>query len=414
MKHLLMITQNYYPEIGSAANRMKNLRQLLKEDQYEVTVLTTEPCYPNRQIYEEESAFWSMTGSQNDVIRVSPFFKRYMSNMLLRLLHFLDIMFKMLAMLFHIKKPVDVILVTSPPLFMGIVGLFAKRVFKAPVILDIRDLWPDSFTGVGVLNYKPILFAARGLEKHLYKKADRIIVNSPSFKTHIQSKRIPESRIAFLPNALTEEELMLSSKPVERKDDITVIYTGNLGLAQDIEKLLCIAEQLKEETAITFKIIGYGYKRKIIEKHIVSRGLSNIQLLEPKTREETLLEVHKADIAYVTLVDKDVFDTVLPGKVMDYMCLSKPIIGDVSGYCAEVINDSQCGLVSEKRSVDDLCEHILYLIEHPELRASYGNNGYRYAYKHLRWKTNIKVLEDILEGFYEKEGLHVRMESLYK
>lgn len=80
----------------------------------------------------------------------------------------------------------------------------------------------------------------------------------------------------------------------------------------------------------------------------------------------------KAHIAYVSLVDEKVFQTVLPGKIIDYMCMKKPIVGDVSGYAEKVINEAQCGLISHDRTVKELGEHILRLAENEILRKNRG------------------------------------------
>ncbi|GGH76516.1 glycosyltransferase WbuB [Pullulanibacillus pueri] len=411
-----MISQNYYPEIGSAANRMKNIHRLLKKNQVNVTVLTTEPCYPNRQLYEEDSSFWSHEESESgqEVIRVHPKMRKYTSNMLNRLLHYLEIMLRLTMVIFHLRRSFDYVLVTSPPIFIGVVGLIAKWKYKTPLILDVRDLWPETLKGVGIMNHKPILKLAYLFEKKLYRSADRIIVNSPSFKSYILAKGIAEEKISFMPNSLTEDELLKAETPVKKEGPLTVIYTGNLGLAQDVEKLVKMAEHFADRKDIRFKIIGYGYKKAVIAKTIKACQLDNIELLHPKTREETLTAIHGADIAYVTLQDKEVFNTVLPGKIMDYMAMRKPIVGDVAGYSSFVIREAKCGLVAEDRDLEALCKAITRLVENPNLRKMYGDNGYRYAYRKLRWNTNIQVLLTILEAFNEEEGLHVCLESLYK
>ena len=57
MKKILIVTQNFYPEIGSAANRMKSVYLELKERGYDVTVLTSDPSYPNRNLYKDPN-YW--------------------------------------------------------------------------------------------------------------------------------------------------------------------------------------------------------------------------------------------------------------------------------------------------------------------------------------------------------------------
>ncbi|TCP29998.1 hypothetical protein EV207_10792 [Scopulibacillus darangshiensis] len=417
MKNLLMITQNYYPEIGSAANRMKNIKQLLAKHHFGVTVLTTEPSYPNRHLYQNNDAFWSNDEDfEENVVRIHPKVRKYTHNMFKRLLLYLEVTLRFFLILLKLEKKFDFIFVSSPPIFMGIAGLFAKRRFKVPLILDVRDLWPESLHGVGVFTYGPLLRIAYLLEEKLYKHADHIIINSDSFRSYILSKGVSPDKISFMPNSLTERELAFSPDSELHPNDtrVSVVYTGNIGLAQDLQKFVCVAENLKDRKDIQFKIIGYGYRKPDIVKQIEEKKLSNIAIYHPKNREDTMLEVGKSDIAYVSLSEKSVFQTVLPGKMIDYMCMAKPVVGDVSGYCSGIIRHADCGYVAENRDVEQLTRHIETLSNDRLLRERLGGNGYRYACQKLRWKKNIRVLLNILEGLNEKENMHVRVESFYE
>ncbi len=287
------------------------------------------------------------------------------------------------------------------------------------LILDVRDLWPESLLGVGVFANRFVLFIAYSLEKFLYRSADQIIVNSEGFIPYIELKGITRDIISFMPNSLTEKELqMIKHQPKEndkKQEGITVIYTGNIGLAQDIKKLIDVAEYLKKYEHIQFKIIGYGFKSYEVAEVIKKKKLLNMEIVKAKSRSATLKEVAKAHIAYVSLVDKKVFQTVLPGKIIDYMCMKKPIVGDVAGYAKKVITEAECGIISHSRTVEELGKHILTLAEDEVLRRGKGNNGYGYAFQHLRWKNNIRVLTNLMEEQdVSEESMYVRVESLHK
>lgn len=409
-----MICQNYYPEIGSAANRMKNIHTLLLQKGYEVTVLTSDPSYPNRNLYKKKE-FWDENISEENTIRVKTRTRKYTRNMLNRLFLYLEVTLKFVLSILRMKKEYDFIFVSTPPIFSGLAGVIAKKKLKVPLILDVRDLWPDSLLGVGVFTNRYIIKFAHLLEKYLYKKADEIIINSEYFKEHMMNKGIEETNISFMPNSLTEEEMTYHERHEHNETNhVSVVYTGNIGLAQDIVKLLTIAERLKENRNITFNIIGYGIQAKEVKRLIKEKGLMNIHLHTAMSRKRTLQQIAAADIAYVSLVQKDVFKTVLPGKLIDYMGMKTPIVGDVSGYAAKMMNVANCGLVATDKSVDQLCENILTLANNPKLRLELGMNGYEFAKKNWCWNTNIEVLTTMMEGLDDKEGMYVCMESLHQ
>ncbi|WP_131101174.1 glycosyltransferase family 4 protein [Bacillus sp. SYJ] len=413
MKKILMITQNFYPEIGSASNRMKNIYLELNERGYDVKILTSDPSYPNRNLYKD-SSYWYDENIEKDIVRIHPKTRKYTRNLFRRLMLYIEVAFRLILAIYKDKEKYDYIFVSTPSIFIPVAGMFAKRKMKAKLIVDVRDLWPESLIGIGFFNKNWILKFAYKLEYKIYHAADNIIINSKGFYSYISSIGIAPNRISFMPNSLTEKELSTVPKK-NTSDQLTVIYTGNIGLAQDIEKLILIAEHLKEYKNISFKIIGYGYQKRELGESIEAKQLPNIQLIDPKNREDTLAEIFNADIAYVSLVEKDVFKKVLPGKVMDYMSMRKPIVADVAGYAKEVIEEAQCGFVTEDRTAAELGAYIIKLAQDKQLRNRLGENGYQYAFRTLRWKTNIETLLKILEERdVTEESVHVCMESLHK
>lgn len=399
MKSILMIVQNFYPEIGSAANRMKNIYVLLKQNGYEVTVLTMNPSYPNQNLYKDRQ-FWDEEDIEQDVIRISSGkIKGYTSSVWFRLFHYLETMFLFILTIFRLKKKYDYVFISTPPIFPTVAGMIAKRKMKAKLITDVRDLWPESLLGVGVFTNKTILNLAFWYEKKLYHTSDQIIVNSPIFREYIENKGVDKHNIRFIPNSLTMEELNLAmNPPITSEGKIKVIYTGNIGLAQDILKLLKVAERLQGHRNIEFVIIGYGFRKNEVEEMIEKKGLTNIKLIQAKSRKSTLKEISSAHIAYVSLVEESVFDKVLPGKVIDYMCVGKPIVADVSGFAANMIRDAGCGLIAENRSVDEIATHIITLANNTDLAETFGSNGYKFAKEHFNWNNNFEGLRHILEA----------------
>jgi hypothetical protein len=148
-----MISQNFYPEIGSAGNRAKNIFQLLQGKGYQIQVSTTESTYPNKDIYQD-SRFWNEENLNitSSIIRVKMFSRNDSKSIFTRLIYYLEMAFRMVLYVLKIRKGMRTIFVSSPPIFVGFVGLIAKVRYKGELILDIRDLWSESLKGVGIKN----------------------------------------------------------------------------------------------------------------------------------------------------------------------------------------------------------------------------------------------------------------------
>lgn len=392
---ILLISQNFYPEIGSAANRANNLFQLLQREGYEVSVLTTEPSYPNKNLYKQRK-FWddeTLTNARN-INRIKVRNRKYALSIFNRLLFYIEMALRMLGYILIDKQKYDAIIVTSPPIFVGFVGIFAKLKYKTKFILDIRDLWPESLKGVGVFNYQIIIRFFSFLETLLYKSADLIIINSFGFRNYIVNKtNIDKNKIIFIPNAARNTEIMSVH---EKSGQFRVIYTGNIGLAQDVQFLKDLVEKLdRQHIAIT--IVGYGQKKVELVRFIKDHNLQNVTMIKPSTREECLKLNAEHDIGLLTLNNNEVFDTVLPGKLIDYMMSGIPVVAAVSGYSKEIIESYETGFVTEMRDANEILDYIIRLKDNNNLRKKTAKNGLALITDEFLWEKNIKKLTRIFE-----------------
>ncbi|MGN1401792.1 MAG: glycosyltransferase family 4 protein [Bacillus sp. (in: firmicutes)] len=409
-KRILMISQNFYPELGSAGNRMKNIYQLLRQRGYDVTVLTTEPSYPNRHIYEDD-CFWTEEElNDNDRIhRVRVSNRKYSFSMLNRLLFYLEFTIRMLWAVVKDRNKYDAVFATSPAIFIGFVGMFAKLRFRTKLILDIRDLWPESLNGVGVFNHPIILKSFYMLEILLYKSANHIIVNSEGFIGHIKTKgKVDGSKILYLPNAARLFELPIGKT---ENDTFRVIYTGNVGLAQDVSFLKEFSLKMNRQQ-IPLNIVGYGVKKNELVEFVKEKQLENVRFLHPVKRSECLDMNARHEVGILSLNSNSVFDTVLPGKLIDYMISGLPVVGAVSGNAKRIIEKHHTGFVSEKRNVDEIIDYINNLKENSLLRREMARNSMKLIKQEFLWESNIHSLFDVIEaGRYLKMPLPVKSQT---
>jgi glycosyltransferase involved in cell wall biosynthesis len=403
MKKILIISQNFYPEIGSAGNRMKNIFLLLKKRGYDVEILTTEPTYPTKKIYENDD-FWddpSINEYESSIKRIKIGNRKYSRSIFNRLLFYLEMYFKFIYQVLVNRSKYEVVFVTSPAIFVAMVGVIAKWRYRAKLILDVRDLWPESLKGVGVFNYKPLLAFFNKIELWIYKSSDEIIINSLGFRDHIVNKRkIDSSKLSFMPNAARLNEIRSNTTNTDR---FKVIYAGNIGLAQDGDLLIELAKELWKKN-IDFTIIGYGLNRQEVYDEIKKNDLSNVKFISPKTRKECLEIIAQHHVGIVTLNEKAVFDTVLPGKVIDYMTCGVPIVAAVSGYSKEVIEEEHVGFAVADRDSQRLVDLIEFLKQNKKVLNKMSRNGNKYVKKNFNWDANIDTLVDVIDkSIYSKK-----------
>lgn len=395
-KKVLILTQNFYPVIGSAGNRMKNIYQLLNEHQFETKVLTIEPSYPNKNLYKDPD-FWDdkeLNDESEKIIRVPIKNKKFSNHIFSRLLFYLEIMFRFLTMLWKLRKEkFDYILVSTPPIFIVFSAFIGRVLLKSKLILEVRDLWPDSLLGVKAFDSKFIIGIFRYFEKWMYRKADLIIINSKGFEKHIQEKLVDGNKqIVYLPNGPRQSEIQ-DHRPYNQ--EFSVVYTGNIGLAQDIDRLKQIAKSLHYNN-IKFNVIGYGVKVDEFSGYLIDNSLTNVHIYKPTTRSKSLELIRQSNVAIAFLNDEEVFSTVLPGKIIDYMTGGTPIIAGVKGTSAATIIQNKVGFVFEDQNVEDMVSKILELKYDRSQLQRIGENCRITVQQDFLWEDNINKLIEII------------------
>ncbi|CAD2079685.1 glycosyltransferase family 4 protein [Jeotgalicoccus meleagridis] len=387
---ILLITQNFYPEIGSGANRLKNLYKYLSKN-HKVEVLTTHPSYPNAKMYEEDK-YWNDTeiSQSRDIMRLKMRMDKQSKSMFLRLLYYFELSYKVWVYVKEYQHLYDCIYVTSPNIFIPWAAFFQKRNRSVKRILEVRDLWPDSVKYVEKLNINLFFPILKLMEKLLYKASDKIVINNEGFRKYIK-EMVRNKEILYLPNAFTEEEVAFE----ELGKNFRVIYTGNIGFAQSYEKLQELATRLEAEK-IDFKIIGYGMNAHLFKSYIDFNDFKYVTFEEEKTREECLVDIRQSNIQLSILKDSEVFLNVLPGKVIDGIASGVPIVTNLGGFTGELVNGNKVGYAKEGATTDELVSAILKIKEDRALELTLRNNSRKLLESEFLWEININKLENFL------------------
>lgn len=403
--NILIISQNYYPEIGSHANRITDLSILLGQKGYTVDVLTSEPSYPNKDMYNSNN-YWDerndeINASNVNIIRMKSYSKSRGEGKLKRLYYYFSFFLQTFWYVLSTFKKYELVFVTSPQLFIGITGILAKIKFRAKYIFDIRDLWPESVKHVGLYKKQDIVLKmAYNLESFILKMSSVIIVNSEGFIPYLMQKKVDEKSY-YLPNAIRKEELLKNIHYRElnqNKENFSIVYAGNIGLAQDLRALVNLANELRDYKNICFTVIGTGVQEQKIKEKVDCYGLNNIRFLGALPRKETLKEIGRHNLAFINLKDEEVFKTVIPGKLLDYMSLAMPVLAGVDGEAKKIIEDSKCGFVCNPGDYKAMADAILNLAGNEKELQEVGLRGFDYIEKHFVWEKNIAEFEKIIAG----------------
>src|SRR5215470_10526905 len=283
----------------------------------------------------------------------------------------------------EVPRP-DVVIATSPQLLVGLSGWWIAFWKRAPFIFEVRDLWPESLSAVGMGTENSLLHRVlRTIAKFLYRVADRIVVVTPAFKDHlIKYWGIAATKISIVENGV--ESSLFAPNPGDQalrdrfglKEKFVAAYIGTMGMAHGLDTLLEAASSLKQtDPDVCFLLVGEGADKERIQGIVRDRGLSNIHFVDQQPRERIPAFIGSSDVCLVLLKKTDLFKTVLPTKMLEFMSCARPVILGVDGQAREIVERAQAGIFVEPGNSQALTDAVLRLRADRKLRETLGQNG---------------------------------------
>ena len=311
----------------------------------------------------------------------------------------------------------DVIIVSSPQLLVGLSGWWLAFVKQIPLIFEVRDLWPESLVAVGAGHENSLLHTTLAkIAGFLYEHSSLIVVVTPAFKDHlIKEWRVPSEKIAVVENGV-ETDLFAPSPPSTTlalrqalgvESNFLVCYVGTMGMAHGLETLLDAAARLQQQNpSVVFLLIGEGAEKQRIKDLAQFRGLANVRFLDQQPREKIPSYIAAADACVVLLKKTDVFKTVIPTKMLEFMACARPVILGVDGQARQIVEQANAGIVIEPENSQDLTHAINRLAVNRALGETFGRKGREYILQNFSRRSTAEKYIDILARLVPSPASH--------
>ena len=408
---ILMVTQIYLPEMGALANRLYPMVRELVAQGHEVHVATCMPNYPAGVVFPGYKNKRTMTESLDgaQVHRTACFTAPRNQSRLAQLRSYLSFLPAAFRSGVRAGK-VDVVFVTSPPLFPLIAAAALARLRGAKLILDLRDLWPDEIIacGAGSETSFPVR-VMRALERWGYRNADLITCTTPSFMETVKERGAPPDRLMFLPNGadlelfrpLTPDNEVAAAAYRNVEGKFVVLYSGLLGIKHGLETLLGAADLLRFDPDIRFCFLGSGARGEALQQEAKRRNLDNVVFLGERPVTEVPAVLARADVCVSALLPEPYLEKIISVKLFEYMACEKPVIASQAGEGAKRVRESGGGLVTPPGDARALADAIRTLKSDPQRRREMGEAGRRYVeayYSRQTWAERfVAAAESLLK-----------------
>lgn len=295
----------------------------------------------------------------------------------------------------------DVIVVFTPPFFLGMVGVVMKWIWRCPLVINIQDLPLDAAVNLGMVRQGVFAKCLVAFEGWIYRRADQVVTISPQMVEQVRAKGVSGDRLKLVPNWINVVAAKQGISPGTFRatqpnagDKTLVAYAGNLGIKQGVDQLLRLAKRMEARDGLYFFVIGDGADKPRLLKlaaDLDCRKVTFLPFLEPNDYRTMLADV---DIVFVGQRD-GAGNNFFPSKLLGLMAQSKPLLvaADLDSELAGVVRSAGCGLVSAYGDVESLAANLEVLLA-PD-RGDFGAKGrkkvmeFDRAHVLARWRMEI-------------------------
>jgi len=283
-------------------------------------------------------------------------------------------------------KNVDLVWGTSPPIFQGVTAWALARLKGAKFLFEVRDLWPQFAIAVGVLTNPILIRMSEWLERFLYRHADRVMVNSPGFREHVEVRGA--KRVELVPNGSDPSMFDPADKGISFRQSnhleerFVALYAGAHGMSNDLGAVLEVAKML-EGTDVQIVLLGDGKEKANLQVQAEEMRLTNVTFASSVPKSEMPGALAAADACIAILKPLEEYKTTYPNKVFDYMAAGRPVALSIDGVIREVVESAGCGIFAEPGNPSALANAIRTLATDKEKAREIGLKGRAYLEEHF-------------------------------
>ena len=393
MMNILVVSQYYYPE----PFRINEICEELVRRGNKITVLTTNPNYPEGEIYNNYKNEYSeeiLNGVKIYRCKCRPRHKGAIN----LALNYIDFVRQANKKINKLEDTFDCIYVYQlSPITSCLPALKLKKVKNIPVFLYCLDIWPESLKGSALGN--PIGMKIFGsLSKYIYKSVDKIAVTSPAFKMYIsQLCNLNIDSIQYIPQHASEIKIAEYNNIIKDNNVINFIFTGNIGEAQNLECLLKAVSYIEDRSKFKIHIVGSGSHYAKCVKLSNDLNINETVIFHGRHLKKEMSKYYSmADVCFASLKDKGVVGCTIPGKIQEYMSAGKPILACMNGDTSDLIEIAKCGICVPADDENKLSSAIVKMISMNSDFKVMGDNSKKYFLEHFTLTTHVDKLEKAL------------------
>jgi glycosyltransferase involved in cell wall biosynthesis len=381
---IIILTQYYPPETGAPQNRLSDLARRMSEAGHDVTVLTAKPNYPVGRIHDEfRGGLWKKR--RDGAIRVIHcwLFATRSKRTLLRLANYFSFMVSSAVVGTILMPRARVLIVESPPIFLGITAWYLSRLKRAKMIFNVSDLYPQTAIELGYLRPGLAAKALFRLEAFCYRASVLVTGQTRGIMADIQ-RRFPAKPAFLLTNGIDTGDFSPTHASKAPEGAFVAGYAGVHGHAQGLRSVLDAALRLEAmKLPVRIEFFGDGPIREDLQARARELALTNVEFFGHRSRADILERMKQWDAGIVPLVNAPLMAGALPSKMFEMMAASLPVVlAAPRGEASELIEAAEAGVCAAPEDGESIARAIARLATDRQAASSMGRRGRDFVLKH--------------------------------
>lgn len=402
-KHVLYITYHLPTPEQPGAFRPWMEARLMAKAGFKVSIVTSGVQYMTGKDTRPENRW--CTRETRDGIEI---FKTwapvdYRKSIRSRILNYAS--FSILGMVVSLAKvkKADFVFVGTDPITMMPFVFVTSLIKRATLILDERDLYPESAIALGVIQEGLFTRLILRMQNFFRRHAKGILTAAPGIENQMLFYGHPKDKVFMLYNADVyfdedfETPAQTSDYAKETGKSFLVGYCGGLGLANDIMTFLLCAKNCRQIPEMGFFIFGSGERKNDYVEFCRANGIDNVFFYEAMPRKEVRHSMKQMDVCVQPLPDKEVFHHIITNKTFDYHGLGKPMVYSGYGVTRELISMSGGGISVTPEKPEEMAEAIRLLFQDEAKRKEMGKNAREWFETHINPEVACDIMRKVID-----------------
>ncbi|MGG5175439.1 glycosyltransferase family 4 protein [Pseudarthrobacter sp. J1763] len=388
----MLLTHSYWPDQSPPQRRWSSFVREFQAAGWRVDVVTPVSHFPNGKRTERRAdagyPWGHQRGEHGERIRRVPYLRHAQT----RVGRFIDNLYTAVLSVpaAMMQRRPEVVVVTAPSLPILAAGHVVAKIFRVPLVVEMRDAWPDLARDARLVQGQVKSLAEKAVE-FVQNKANLVVTVTEGFAKTLLERGVAE--VATVPNGLDLRSVPLLPAPVVDKEQLDVLYLGNHGESQRLE--LMVQAAAKVGSRMHLHMVGYGVARPGLIQ--LAREIGAPVTFHPPVKREAVLEAYKlADSCIVSLRDDwKSFETTIPSKTYEVLAVGRHVTALVRGEAARIISDSDAGDV-----VPSTVEAIAQLwndLADDRSRLDVGSRGRDWVEDHAEIRASAKHYMELID-----------------